>query len=166
MISLIVTISQNNAIGKDNKILFNIKENFDFFTDVTKNKTLIVGRKTFESFPRLFSDKKCIVITRDKNYKINHPLVDIRHDLDSLLRECADLNEEIFIVGGGDIYRYSIETGLVDKLYITKVNEPVYGADTLFPKIEFYSNYKEVHRKKLNEKTVIHIYKNYKTKKV
>lgn len=140
MISLIVAVSKNNAIGKDNKLLFHIKEDLAFFKKTTMNKTIVMGRKTFESLPGVLPSRKHIVITRDKNYKIDNPNVEVKYNLIDVLKEYKNSSKELFIIGGGEIYKQSIESGLVDRMYITKVDKLVEGADTFFPEIsdDFY----------------------------
>ena len=158
MISLIVAISKNNAIGKDNKLLFHIKEDLAFFKKTTLNKPMVMGRKTFESLPGVLPSRKHIVITRDKNYNVDNPQVEIRHDLNEVLREYKDSQKELFVIGGGEIYKQAIESGLVDKIYITKVDKIVENADTFFPYIP-EDNYDVVNFKILSKDATVYIYK-------
>ncbi len=133
MISLIVAATENNAIGKDNKMLFHIKEDLLFFKNTTINKTIIMGRKTFESLPNVLISRKHIVLTRDKEYKIDNPQVEIRHSLDEVLEEIKSSNEENFIIGGEEIYKQVLEKNLADKIYITRIYKTVEDADTFVP---------------------------------
>lgn len=158
MISLIVAVSKNNAIGKDNKLLFHIKEDLAFFKKTTLNKTMIMGRKTFESLPGVLPSRKHIVITRDKNYSIDNPQVEVRHSLIEVLEEYKVSSKELFVIGGGEIYKQAIESGLVDKIYITKIDEVVEDADTFFPNIS-EDDYDIVNFKILSKKATVYIYK-------
>lgn len=158
MISLIVAVSKNNAIGKDNKLLFHIKEDLAFFKKTTLNKTMVMGRKTFESLPGVLPSRKHIVITRDKNYKIDNPQVEIRHSLIDVLNEYKDSSKELFVIGGGEIYKQAIESGLVDKIYITKVDKIVENADTFFPDIP-NDLYDIVNFKILSKDATVYIYR-------
>lgn len=135
ILSLIVAISKNNAIGKDNKLLFHIKEDLAFFKKTTLNKTIVMGRKTFESLPGVLPSRKHIVITRDENYSIDNENVEIEHDLLSVLNKYKDSEEEVIIIGGGEIYKQALDSNLIDKLYITKVDKVVEDADAFFPKV-------------------------------
>ena len=158
MISLIVAISKNRAIGKDNKLLFHIKEDLNFFKKTTLNKTVIMGRKTFESLPGVLPSRKHIIITRDESYAVDHPQVEIRHSLMDVLEEFKNSNHEAFIIGGGEIYRQAIESGLVDKIYLTKVDECVKDADTFFPEIS-EDEFEIVNMKILTKNATVYIYK-------
>lgn len=158
MISLIVAVSKNNAIGKNNKLLFHIKEDLAFFKKTTLNKTMVMGRKTFESLPGVLPSRKHIVITRDKNYNVDHPQVEIRYDLNEVLKEYNNSQKELFIIGGGEIYKQAIESGLVDKIYITKVDKVVENADTFFPNIS-EDIYDMINFKILSKDATVYIYK-------
>ena len=158
MISLIVAVSKNNAIGKDNKLLFHIKEDLNFFKKTTLNKAIVMGRKTFESLPGVLPSRKHIVITRDKDYKIDHPSVEVRYDLIEVLKEYKNSTKELFVIGGGEIYKQSIDSGLIDRMYITKVDEVIKDADTFFPDISNIS-YDVVNFKILSKNATVYIYK-------
>ena len=159
MISLIVAVTENNAIGKDNKMLFYIKEDLLFFKNTTINKTIIMGRKTFESLPRVLPCRKHIVLTRDKDYNVENSDVYIMHSLDKLLEEVKTSNEEIFIIGGEEIYRQVLQRNLADKLYITRIAKTVEDADTYFPEID-EEKFKVIDKKILTKEAVVYIYKN------
>lgn len=158
MISLIVAVSKNNAIGKDNKLLFHIKEDLNFFKKTTLNKTIIMGRKTFESLPGVLPSRKHIVITRDESYTVDHPQVEVRHSLTDALSDFKNSNHEAFVIGGGEIYKQAIESGFVDKIYLTKVDEYVKDADTFFPEIS-EGEFEVVNMKILTKNATVYIYK-------
>ena len=158
MISLIVAVSKNNAIGKDNKLLFHIKEDLAFFKKTTLNKTMVMGRKTFESLPGVLPSRKHIVITRDKNYKIDNQQVEIKHNLIDVLNEYKDSSKELFVIGGGEIYKQAMESGLVDKIYITKIDKIVENADTFFPDIP-NDSYDIVNFQILSKDATVYIYR-------
>lgn len=135
MISLIVAISENNAIGKNNNLLFHIKEDLAFFKKTTLNKHILMGRKTFESLPGVLPSRKHLVITRDKNYSVDNENVEVCNNLLDVINKYKESNEELFIIGGGEIYKQALDSKLVDKLYITKVDKIVNDADVFFPQI-------------------------------
>ena len=77
MLSIIVAISENNVIGKDNKMIWNLPEDLKRFKELTTNHTIIMGRKTFESLGTVLPDRKHIVLTRDTSYHIDNENVEI-----------------------------------------------------------------------------------------
>ena len=157
MISLIAAVDKNNAIGKDNKLLFHIKEDLLFFKETTINHTIIMGRKTFEALPGVLPLRKHIILTRDKNYKVNDPHVKIKSSLKSILEDLKDKDEEVFIIGGGEIFKQVMESGIVDKIYLTKINKYVEDADTFFPQIPD-DKFKVIDTKSLTEDAQVFVY--------
>lgn len=134
MLSLIVAVAQNNVIGKDNKLIWHISEDLKRFKEITSGKTIIMGRKTFESLPGVLPNRQHIIVTRDKNYKVNSDKVTIVHDLNTLIDQYKNCNDEIFIIGGAEIYKQSLPHA--DKLYLTKINN-FFDGDTFFPEINY-----------------------------
>lgn len=144
--SIIVAIDENRAIGKGNKLLWHIPEDLKHFNAVTRGHPIIMGRKTWESLPnKPLKDRYNIVITRDLGFKIK----DLRKE-DGLVVDSFDEafkqaqgkpgSEEVFVVGGGQIYQQAMGKNLVDRLYLTIV-EGEHEADTFFPD---YSEFKKV----------------------
>lgn len=129
MISIIVAIATNGVIGGDNKLLWHISEDLKNFKRITLGHPMIMGRKTFESFPKALPNRQNIVITRNPAYTANG--ADVVLSLDEALK-IASPKDEIFIIGGGEIYRQAMP--LADKLYITHVDLSPQG-DTTFPDI-------------------------------
>lgn len=142
MLNMIVAKSDNNVIGKDNKLLWHIPKDLKHFKDLTYEYTLIMGRKTFESLPCILQERRHIVITRDKNYKVD----DDRVTVVTSIREAINLYKlsvgETFVIGGGEIYKLFMP--YVNKLYVTEVHKE-YKGDTYFPEIN-KSIWKEVKR--------------------
>ena len=133
MISLIVAIGKNNEIGKGKDLIFKLPADLKHFKDITSGHTIIMGRKTFESIGRALPNRKNIIVTRDENLKIEG--AEVVHSLGEVLRQDQGDNEhEIFIIGGGEIYKETIN--LADKLYITEVKAEDKDADVFFPKID------------------------------
>lgn len=133
MISIIAAVAKNNIIGGDNKLLWHIPEDLKHFKDITSNHTIIMGRKTFQSLPNVLPKRHHIVLTKDKNYTIDSDSVTIVHNLKEIVDKYKTSKEEVFVIGGGEIY--SAFLPYCKNLYLTKINKNFEG-DTYFPKIE------------------------------
>lgn len=134
MLSIIVAKAENNIIGGDNKLLWHISEDLKRFRGITTGHTIIMGRKTFESLPKVLPNRHHVVITRDTNFSVDSDQVTIAHDLDEVLKKYENSDDEAFIIGGGEIYNLLFPYS--KKLYLTKVNKDFEG-DTYFPIIDF-----------------------------
>lgn len=141
MLSIIVAVAENNIIGGDNKLLWHISEDLKRFKEITSNHTIIMGRKTFESLPKVLPNRHHVIITRDENYKVDSDQVTVMHNIDDLINKYKNSEEEAFIIGGGEIY--SLLYPHCSKLYLTKVNKAFEG-DTSFPNIN-YSEWKTIY---------------------
>ena len=132
MISLIVAASANNGIGKNNQLLWHLPNDLKFFKNTTWGMVVIMGRKTFESVNKPLPGRVNIVITANVTWKANGVLV--AANLEDALKMAAETNcKELFIIGGGEIYRQSLP--VADKIYLTRVHV-TFDADTFFPEIE------------------------------
>ena len=131
MISIIVAVSEDWGIGKDNELLWHISEDLRRFKSLTTGKTIIMGKKTWESLPkRPLPNRKNIVLT-----DVPHECIDCSitaYSIDDALSKCSP-DEEVFIIGGGSIYRQFMP--LADRLYITHVHMKA-PADVYFPEID------------------------------
>ena len=134
MISIIVAVAENNIIGGDNKLLWHIPEDLKKFKEITSGNTIIMGRKTFESLPGVLPNRKHIIITRDKNYSVDNPNVEVIHNLSEVINKYKNMPEMAFVIGGGEVYNQLIHS--VDKIFLTKVYKSFNG-DTTFPQIDF-----------------------------
>jgi dihydrofolate reductase len=130
MITIIAAIAENNALGKDNQLLWHLPDDFKRFKNITTGHYIIMGRKTFESFPKPLPNRTHVIISRQKNYSQLNCIVVT--SLQKAIEACPK-NEEIFIIGGGEIYNQSI--AIANKLDITRVNHS-FEADTFFPEID------------------------------
>lgn len=135
MFSLIVAIAKDNVIGKDNKLIWHISEDLKRFKQITSGHKMIMGRKTFESLPGVLPNRQHIILTRNTDYNINDDLVTIEHDFDSLLKKYSDSEEEVFIIGGAQIYKQFLP--YCQKLYLTLIDDSFENADTFFPQFNF-----------------------------
>ncbi|MBO7314305.1 MAG: dihydrofolate reductase [Alistipes sp.] len=130
MVSIIVAIAQNGTIGDKNSLLWHIKEDMRFFRTTTSGHAVVMGRKTFESLgSRPLPKRTNIVITRaDRVFEGALTA----HSLEEAIR-LAEGDEEIFIIGGAQIYREALR--IADRMYITRVMHD-YEGDTSFPDID------------------------------
>ncbi|MGG7098464.1 dihydrofolate reductase [Clostridium sardiniense] len=134
MLSIIVATAQNNAIGKDNSLLWHISEDLKRFKEITSGHKILMGRKTFESLPGILPNRPHIVLTRDMKFSVDDSdKVTVIHNLDEVISNYKNSDEEIFIIGGGEIYNLLMP--YADKLYLTKVKKD-FDADTFFPQID------------------------------
>jgi dihydrofolate reductase len=129
MIVLIAAVAENNALGKDNELVWHLPDDFKRFKQLTTGHCIIMGRKTFESFPKPLPNRTHIVITRQKEYAPEGCIV-----VNSIEEALALLpkNEDGFIIGGGEIYQLALPFS--DKIELTKVHAS-FEADTFFPEI-------------------------------
>lgn len=135
--SLIVAMGKNREIGLDNKLLWHIPDDMKNFVRITKGKPILVGRKTFESFKKPLPGRLNVVVTRDVNFKYDHPLVKIFYDINMALDYLeGERTPEVVICGGAGIYGEFIDQ--VDKMYISFVDWEG-KADTFFPECDFSS---------------------------
>ena len=130
MLTLIAATSTNNALGKDNQLVWHLPDDFKRFKILTSGHYIIMGRKTFESFPKPLPNRTHVIITRNKNYKAPEGCI-VVSSLEKAIEICPK-NEEVFIIGGGEIYKQSID--IADKVELTRVHTTV-DADTFFPEI-------------------------------
>ena len=148
-ITIIVAAAENNAIGKDNDLIWSLPNDLKRFKKLTSGHSIIMGRKTFDSFPGLLPNRKHIVISRNKNISFSDE-VTVVNNLEDAIRETGD-DENPFIIGGGQIYKLAMD--LCDKIELTRVHEE-FKADTFFPKID-EDKWKLIHEE-FNEKDERH----------
>ena len=129
---LLVAAAENNAIGKNNQLLWHLPNDMKFFKNTTWGMVVIMGRKTYESVDKPLPGRFNIVITRQADWKADDVIT--ATDLNDALQKAAETNcKEIFVIGGGEIYKQSME--IADKIYITRVHAS-FDADTFFPAID------------------------------
>lgn len=128
-ITLIVAAAENNTIGKDNKMLWHLPNDFRYFKQNTIGHSIVMGRKTFESIGRPLPERRNIVLTRDLNYR--NPDVDVANSLQEVITYCRD-EREIFIIGGADIYKQALP--LANRILLTRVHTVLDG-DAYFPEL-------------------------------
>ncbi len=131
MVIIVSAISKNNALGKNNDLIWHLPADLKRFKKVTTGHHIIMGRNTFESIGKPLPNRTTIIVTRNKNYFKDGCLV--AYSVEEAIK-LAGNDDKIFIIGGAQIYKYAIENKLVDKLDITLVNEE-FEADAFFPEI-------------------------------
>ena len=130
MITLVAAAAENNALGKDNDLIWHLPDDFKRFKTLTSNHHIIMGRKTFESFPKPLPNRKHVVITRQENYKNEN--IEVVHSLEEAI-QFSSTEDEIFIIGGGEIYKQALP--FADKIELTRVHGE-FEADAFFPEID------------------------------
>jgi len=134
MISIIAAIGKNNELGKNNALLWNLPADMKHFCNITSGHGVIMGQKTFESIGSPLPKRRNVVLTKDDSFRREGiEIVHSSEELESLLKKTFSSDEEVFIIGGGQIYKLMIEK--TDKLYITHVDASFLDADTFFPEI-------------------------------
>lgn len=136
-IALIVAVAENNIIGKDNALIWHLPNDMQYFKQKTLHHHIITGRKNYMSIPEKYRplvNRTNIVLTHQKNFKADNCV--ILHALEDAIAYAEKHNEtEVFIIGGGQIYREALDKNLVDKMYITHIHHAFEG-DTFFPKLD------------------------------
>jgi len=129
MLIMIAAVAENDALGKKNKLVWHLPNDFKRFKSLTTNHHIIMGRKTFESFPKPLPNRTHIVISRQENYSPEGCIV-----VDSIQKAIAlcPENEDSYIIGGGEIYNLGLQ--YADIIEITRVHH-TFEADAFFPKI-------------------------------
>ena len=143
MLSIIVAKAKNNAIGKDNELLWHLSDDLKRFKKLTTGHTIIMWRKTFESLGRVLPNRKHIVFTQNPDFKVNDENVEIVHSM-LQIQEYIENEEEAFVIGGAIIYNLLMP--YVKKMYVTEIDKDFDG-DAFFPKID-KEIWKEISREK------------------
>ena len=129
-VTLIAAASENNIIGKDNKLIWRLSDDLKHFKELTKGHFVIMGRKTFESMPKALPNRTNVIITRKTDYKAENTIV--VNSLEKALK-VAESDNQPFVIGGGEIYKLSME--IADRIELTRVHTSIEG-DTSFPEID------------------------------
>lgn len=135
-IQLVVAVAKNNVIGKDNQLVWHLRDDMKFFKALTTGHIILTGRKNFESIPEKFRplpNRLNCIVTRNESYYA--PNCELFSSIQSWYNSYNDDARELFIIGGGEIYKQALENDLVDVMYITHVNASPEG-DTFFPNFD------------------------------
>ncbi len=132
MVSLIVAAANNDAIGKGNEMLWHLPEDLKFFKNITWGMPVIMGRKTFESVGKPLPGRTNIIVTTNNDWSAEGTIATTNID-DALEAAKATNAKEIFITGGGEIYKQTI--AIANRIYLTRVNTEIDG-DAFFPTVD------------------------------
>lgn len=127
-INIIAAIGKNNELGKNNDLIWKFKEDMKFFKETTIGHPVVMGRKTFESLPKVLPGRKNIVITRSE---ILNNEIEIYKSIRDFLIKYKEYEDDIFIIGGASIYKEFID--IANKLYLTEIDAECRDADVYFP---------------------------------
>jgi dihydrofolate reductase len=130
MVIMIAAVAENNALGKNNDLLWHLPNDFKRFKEITSGHHIIMGRKTFESFPKPLPNRTHVIITRQNDFEYEGCVV--VQNIEKAISVCP-INENLYIIGGGEIYQQSIS--FADQLDITRVHHS-FDADVYFPEID------------------------------
>lgn len=131
-VSIVVAASENNVIGKDNRLLWKLPNDMKFFKNTTWAMPVVMGRKTFESVGKPLNGRTNIVITRNNDWQAEG--VKVVNSLEQALEVAADADaREIYVIGGGEIYQQAFQR--CHRIYLTRVHATLEG-DSFFPEIK------------------------------
>lgn len=146
MINIIAAIDSKRGLGKDNKLIWHISDDLKRFKSLTQNHPIIMGRKTYQSIGKALPQRTNIVVTSDLNFKAEDAIV--VNSIEEAITKAKESDgfEEIYIIGGGQIFAKALENDLVDRLYLTLI-EGDFNADTFFPD---YSKFRVISKENHN----------------
>lgn len=150
MLILIAAAAENNALGKDNDLLWHLPDDFKRFKALTSGHYIIMGRKTFESFPKLLPNRTHVIVTRQPDYKAENCIV--VPGLEEAIKACPE-NEDVYVIGGGEIYGLALPVS--DKIELTRVHAE-FEAEAFFP--EFSSDEWKLVATEYHPKDEKHVY--------
>lgn len=133
MITIIACIGRSNELGFGGDLIWHLPSDMKFFRETTSGHTIIMGRKTFESLGRVLPNRHHVVITHE-DPSLFPEEVEVVHSFVEVYTKYRDSEDEVFIIGGGEIYRLFFS--YADRMLLTQVNEIFFNADTFFPEID------------------------------
>ena len=142
ILSLIVAVSENNAIGIHNQLPWHLPEDLKFFKRTTMGKPVLMGRKTFDSLGRALPGRLNIVLSGNKDLALPEGVLLYDNINDALERLQQETTEEGFVIGGGKVFELAMP--LIDRMYITRVHTTIPEADAFLPDID-HTHWKRLH---------------------
>lgn len=133
MITIIACIGRSNELGQGGDLIWRLPSDMKFFRETTSGHTIIMGRKTFESLGRVLPNRHHVVITHE-DPSLFPEEVEVVHSFVEAYTKYRDSEDDVFIIGGGEIYRLFFS--YADRMLLTQVNEIHFNADTFFPEID------------------------------
>jgi dihydrofolate reductase len=131
ILSMLVAASENNVIGKDNKLPWHLPNDLKYFKNLTWGMPVLMGRKTFDSIGKPLPGRKSIVITRNNDWQ--HDGVEVVHSIEEAIKKAESFGvKEIFVIGGAEIFKTSLPDA--NRIYLTRIHQQVEG-DVYFPEI-------------------------------
>lgn len=131
--SLIVAKGKNNVIGANNDLIWDLPRDMQFFKDTTTGHPIIMGRRNYDSIPpkwRPLPNRENCIVTRKENFEAEK--CHVFGSVEDALNHYKDSDQKVFIIGGGQIYKYALDHDLVDEMFITHIDQDFEG-DTFFP---------------------------------
>ena len=126
--TIIAAIGKNNELGRNNKLIWHLPNDLKFFKEITTGHTIIMGRKTLESLPKLLPNRHHIVLSSKEDFEES---IEHYKTLKELLESLKNREEEMFVIGGASIYKEFID--IADKMYLTEIDSECKDADAYFP---------------------------------
>lgn len=126
---LIAAAGEQNELGREGELPWHLPDDFRRFKQLTSGHPILMGRKTFETFPKPLPDRLHIIITRDRAYRVEHPACRVVHSLGEALAAVAG-HRRVYVIGGGEIYRQALP--FATQIELTRVHGS-FPADTYFP---------------------------------
>ena len=151
MLSIIAAIDKNGLMGNGNNMPWHIPSELKYFKELTTNKTIVMGRKTYESLNGPLKNRKNIIVTSNKGFKSTNDYI-VYNDLYSLLYDFRESKEDAFFIGGANIFEQMID--IVDSMYITEIDHSFEG-DVYFPEINQNKWNKELIKKEFVEEKLV-----------
>ncbi|QNH63625.1 dihydrofolate reductase [Hymenobacter sediminicola] len=130
MLAFVVAIAENNVIGNDNQLLWHLPDDLKHFKRLTQGHPVVMGRRTYESIGRPLPNRTNIVVTRQAGWQA--PGCEVAYSVPDALEQAAQLDEEVFVIGGAEIYRQALPAA--DVIYLTEVHHTFEG-DVVFPEL-------------------------------
>lgn len=150
LVSLIVAIDKNYAIGCNNQLLCHLPDDLKHFKAITINHPVIMGRKTFESIGKPLPNRTNIILTRQIGLKVEGCIV-INSIPEALLYVQDKKVEEVFFIGGESVFTQVLAENRVNKIYLTEIDNEFENADSFFPKIDFKKNWSMIGKKRVHK---------------
>lgn len=136
-VKIIVAVTENDAIGKNGGLLFSLKGDMRHFRETTKGNVVIMGSKTYTSIGKVLPNRINIVLSRHQGEDIDNLFWKSSLEDAIIFAEQNFKDKEIFIIGGGTLYKETLDKGYADTIYLTRIKQKVDDADTFFPKLDY-----------------------------